>query len=560
MLKELHISNFAIIDDLTIEFEDGFNLLTGETGSGKSIIIEALELVLGGRGSKEMIRSGKDKAVIEAMFAIDDQMRELLVSQGIETDDWLILTRELSNKYPSVPRINGRPVTLNILNSITRGLVDVFGQHEHQSLLDVSNHIKILDNFLDEEGKDLLRQMEQDFEHQKELFRILNELSISSQDRERELDLLRFQIKEIDDARLTIEDDEKLESEFKRLFNLKDIIAGASLASEIISSREYGSEGALSMLDRAIGALKDVRRFDFDLGELGGKLDSIRYELEDLSRELVHYCEAQEIDEEALFVLRERLDKVNSLKKKYGKSVDKILSFREEAFKRQTKLMNIDNELSELHNKIKLHDELSRKKASRLRELRIQAADFLDKTMEIELSALSMANVCFKTCLNKKEEIGRTGFDHVEFLISPNPGEALKPLSRIISGGEMSRIMLAFKGIIADIDKIPVLIFDEIDTGISGRTAQVVGEKIRNIAKGHQVVSISHLPQIAALADTHFAISKDSGEAGTITLVKKLSPDERVEELARLISGASTTETTLKHAREMLDMSSKVKN
>lgn len=560
MLKELHITNFAIIDDLTIEFEEGFNLLTGETGSGKSIIIEALELVLGGRGSREMIRSGKEKAVVEAMFIIDDHMKELISSQGIETDDLLILTRELSSKYPSVPRINGRPVTLNILNGITKGLVDVFGQHEHQSLLDLSNHMKILDSLLDEEGKQLLKQLQDDYELHRELLSYESELSISSQERERELDLLDFQLKEIDGVRLTEDDDEKLEQEFKRLFNLKDIIAGANMASEIINSREFNSEGAASMLDRAAGALKEITRYDHRLGELGGRLDSIRYELEDLGRELDHYYESQEIDEEQLFSLRERLDKVNSLKKKYGNSVEKILLYRDEAELRQDKLMNLDKELSELKDKISAVQFARREKAFKLREMRIIAAMRLDSLMEQELSSLSMGNVKFKTTVDEKSEVGKTGVDDIEFLISTNPGEDLKPLSRIVSGGEMSRIMLAFKGIIADIDRIPVLIFDEIDTGISGRTAQVVGEKIRRIARSHQVVSISHLPQIAALADTHFAIEKDSGEAGTIAMVRKLNSEERVDELARLISGASTTETTIKHAREMLQMSNKVKN
>lgn len=558
MLKELHISNFAIIEDLTIEFEEGFNLLTGETGSGKSIIIEALELVLGGRGSREMIRSGCDRAVVEAMFVLDQKSREILSSQGFEAEDWLILTRELSEKYPSVSRVNGRPVTLSTLSSITKGLVDVFGQHEHQSLLDISNHIRILDMLLDAEGRAIITELIKDHESYRELLRKREELSISSQERERELDLLEFQIKEIDEANLTLEDDDKLEQEFKRLFNLKDIIAGAALTEAAIRSREYGQEGALALLDKAIASLKDIKKFDENLLQYSNKLDSIRYELEDIGRELSYYCESQEVDEETLFALRERLDKVNSLKKKYGNTVDLIFQFKYQIEDRREKLLNLDKELFELDKKIQTLQTKRIEKAERLSVLRKEAAEKLDQSMKTELLSLSMGNVIFKTLFIAKEEVGKYGVDNVEFLISTNPGEELKPLSRIVSGGEMSRIMLAFKGIIADRDGIPVLIFDEIDTGISGRTAQVVGEKIKRIAADHQVISISHLPQIAALADTHFSISKDSGDKGAITLVKKLSKDERIDELARLISGASTTETTLRHAREMLELSNKV--
>lgn len=560
MLKELHISNFAIIDDLTIEFEAGFNLLTGETGSGKSIIIEALELVLGGRGSREMIRSGCERAVVEAMFVLDDRAKGILAAQGFPADDWLILTRELSERYPSVSRINGRPVTLSMLSMITNGLVDVFGQHEHQSLLDISNHIRILDMLIDPPGRELLTELNEDYDKYRELLKKREEMTLTSQERERELELLEFQIKEIDGVSLTAEDDEKLEQEFKRLFNLKDIIAGASQAENTIRSREYGQEGALALLDKAIASLKDVKKFDENILQFSNRLDSLRYELEELGRDMSHYCEAQEIDEEILFSLRERLDKVNSLKKKYGNSVAMIRDFKLKAEDRRERLLNLDRELSQLEGKILALQNQRLEKAVRLSKLRMTAAEKLDRSMEMELHSLSMGNVLFKTSFSAREDVGRNGIDNVEFLISTNPGEELKPLSRIVSGGEMSRIMLAFKGIIAERDGIPVLIFDEIDTGISGRTAQVVGEKIKRIAGSHQVISISHLPQIAALADTHFAIVKDSGDKGAITLVTKLSREERVQELARLISGASTTETTIKHAREMLELSNKVNN
>ncbi|MDX9918139.1 MAG: AAA family ATPase, partial [Gudongella sp.] len=421
MLKELHISNFAIIDDLTIEFEKGFNLLTGETGSGKSIIIEALELVLGGRGSRDMIRSGEEKAIVEAMFAVDDRMREIMKEQDVDEDDWLILTRELSDKYPSVSRVNGRPVTLSVLNSLTKGMVDVFGQHEHQSLLDISNHIKIVDSMIPQRGKELIGQLEDDYNTYRELIKSRDGLMMSAQERERETDLLTFQIKEIDEARLTEDDDEKLEAEFKRLFNLKDIIGGVSQAADLLGSSEYGAEGAISQIEKSVVALRDIKKFDKDLEEKSDRLDSLKYELEDLARELSGYVESQEIDEEALFSLRERLDKVNSLKKKYGNTVENILVFRDEAESRLTKLQNLDAELEGIEGKIESLKSERRKKAQTLSLFRKEAAEVLDKKMEQELSALSMENVTFKTGFKEREETGRNGLDEIEILIATNP-------------------------------------------------------------------------------------------------------------------------------------------
>ena len=559
MLKELRINNFAIIEDLTIEFEKGLNLITCETGSGKSIIIEALEMVLGARANKNMIRTGEKRAIIEAIFFTDDDIKGILKELGYESDEVLILSKEIGRDYPSISRINNRPVSVSILSSLTEKMVDIFGQHEHQSLLSVKNHILILDSLLDKEASDLIDTIKGLFNQYKELNTSIEKLSISSEKRNRELELLKYQIDEIENANLSPDDDINLETEYKRLNNLTNIINELSLAISIFKGEEMEAN-ILSLLDRAMSFIDNTTKFDQNTIILKTRLDSLRYEFSELANDVIYYAESLETDDEKLFLLRERLDLVNTLKKKYGNSVSAIMEFKEKTENEYNDLINSESRLLELTNK---RDDLMNRlsqNADLLTKKRKEKALELEKKIKKELVSLNMGEIVFKVNFNKESSINSRGKDNIEFLISTNPGEALKPLSQIISGGEMSRIMLAFKGILADKDKIFTLIFDEIDTGISGRTAQVVGEKIKKISHGRQVISISHLPQIAALAETHFVIKKSSKNKQTITQVLKLSEEERVEELARLLGGVDVTETTKRHAREMLEMSNRVRD
>ena len=558
MLKELRINNFAIIEDLTIEFEKGLNLITGETGSGKSIIIEALEMVLGARANKNMIRTGEKRAIIEAIFFTDDDIKRILKELGYESDEVLILSKEIGRDYPSISRINNRPVSVSVLSSLTEKMVDIFGQHEHQSLLSVKNHILILDSLLDKEASDLIDTIKGLFNQYKELNTSIEKLSISSEKRNRELELLKYQIDEIENANLSPDDDIDLETEYKRLNNLTNIINELSLAISIFKGEEMEAN-ILSLLDRAMSFIDNTTKFDQNTIILKNRLDSLRYEFSELANDVIYYAESLETDDEKLFLLRERLDLVNTLKKKYGNSVSAIMEFKEKTENEYNDLINSESRLLELTNK---RDDLMNRlsqNADLLTKKRKEKAIELEKNIKKELVSLNMGEIVFKVNFNKESSLNSRGKDNIEFLISTNPGEALKPLSQIISGGEMSRIMLAFKGILADKDKIFTLIFDEIDTGISGRTAQVVGEKIKKISHGRQVISISHLPQIAALAETHFVIKKSSKNKQTITQVLKLSEEERVEELARLLGGVDVTETTKRHAREMLEMSNRVR-
>lgn len=559
MLKELSIKNFAIIDDINIEFDEGLNLLTGETGSGKSIIIDALGIVLGGRGSKDLIRSGEEKAIIEALFFINDDIREILHEYGIDDEGLLIISKEISLNYPSISRINGRPITISALSKITSKLVDIFGQHEHQSLLNVSNHQLIIDSFGNNEHHELLKEINIKYELYKKEKQKLQEMNTTSYEREREIDLLKFQIDEIEDAKLTSKDDSDLEGEYRKLSNMMDIINGLTEAVSVFSDSDYETKSILDLVDRNINILNSVHVFDKKLDPLLSRLKESRYELQDISRELNLYLEGLELDEDRLSYIEERLNLVNRLKKKYGSSIEKINEYKTKINYDYERLINFEKEIEKINKAIKEYENILLLKSNKLSELRKSVALELEKKIASELLELNMGKVIFKVNFEKKLEFSSNGLDKIEFLISTNPGEELKSLSRIVSGGEMSRIMLGFKSIIADKDRMPTIIFDEIDTGISGRTAQIVGEKISKISRNHQVISISHLPQIVALADSHFVISKNITNNKASTVIKRLNEEERINEVARLISGVDMTETTINHAKELLSMSNKLK-
>lgn len=560
MLKELSIKNFAIIDDVKVEFTYGLNLLTGETGSGKSIIIEALETVLGGRSSKDLIRSDKDEAFIEALFFINDEIKPLLKRYNFDFDEnILVLTKEISKDYPSVSRVNGRPITLSDLKKITTKLVDIFGQHEHQSLLNITNHQIIIDSFGDNEFNDLINKIGELYEEYTTEKKKLEKLSISSYEREREIDLLKFQIDEIEDAFLTSDDDENIENEYNRLSNVVDITTGLNEVYGMISNSNYENISIIELMDKSISILNNISKYDKELVSNLDELQGIRYSLQDISRSLNYYVENLEIDGERLIFLNERLDLINKLKKKYGSTVSIILGYKENINEQYDKLINYEKQIERIQKNLEDYEVKLNKYSSVLSNKRKNIALMLENMLSKELSELSMENVKFKVNFEKKNNFSSTGIDNIEFLISTNPGEPLKPISKIVSGGEMSRIMLGFKSIIANNDKIPTMIFDEIDTGISGRTAQVVGEKIKRISKNHQVISISHLPQIAALADSHYEISKEVINGKAQTKINKLSDDERIIELARLLGGVNVTETTLQHAKEMIEMSKEIK-
>ncbi len=562
MLLELDIKNFAIIEDLNIQFTKGLNLLTGETGSGKSIIIEALGIILGGRGTKDLIRSGEDKSTLQAVFFLEnlDKVKNKILEYGIEqdSDNLLIISREIASKGPSISRVNGKTVTLSILNKITDLLVDIFAQEEHQSLLNVSNHKDLIDSFGNKEFMTLKEEIRRNYLNYIKEKEELEKINIDINQRNREIDLIRFQIQEIDDADLSDKEDD-LENEYNKLLNIKDINLGISKINDLYNNYNYGDTNIQAYLNNCISILLDLIKFDKSLQSYLDRMESVNYELEDINNDLINYKSTNDLDEERLYKLRERIDLINKLKRKYGNTIDDILSYREKINKELQALLNFENEISIRKNNIEKISQVLLTKSKKISEIRKIIGADLEKQILKELDTLNMENVNFKVNFKERTHFSIDGIDQIEFLISTNIGEDLKSLNRIVSGGEMSRIMLGFKSILAEADNIPTLIFDEIDTGISGRTAQIVGEKIHRIAKKHQVISVSHLPQITALADSHYQISKKINNQGKVTTqITKLNDEERIYVLARLLGGVNVTSTTLKHAKEMLEMSKKI--
>lgn len=563
MLVELNIKNFAIIEDLKVNFTKGLNIITGETGAGKSILIEAIGIILGSRSNREFVQTGYDKAVLEGVFYIEDltSIRPFLEEYSIDVDDdnLLIITKEIYLNSPSLSRVNGRNLNLSMLKNLTKKLVDIFGQHEHQSLLDISNHQILVDSFGDEELLDLKSKIKLYYEELMAEKKKLKDFTMDSGERDREIDILRFQVQEIDDAKLTSKDEYDIENEHRKLSNINEISRGIEGALAYINDDNYNFQGVLNLINKSISLLNGAKKFDNKIEDWCKRLEGINYELQDLNRELFNYLENVDVDQERLNFLNERINLVNKLKKKYGNNIDSIMDFREKSKEKLEKLLDFEREF-EVTNKriVELEDKLV-KHSKELSNIRKKIAKILEVKVKEELNALNMKKVDFSVNFGKGTEFSSEGYDKIEFLISTNPGEGLKPLSKIVSGGEMSRIMLAFKRILAIYDQIPTMIFDEIDTGISGRTAQIVGEKIYEISKDHQVICISHLPQIAALADSHFTINKVVSENKTKTIVHKLSDTGRIEEMARLLGGVDLTDTTLKHAAEMIEMSEKLK-
>lgn len=551
MLLELNIENFAIIENMKIEFEPGLNVLTGETGSGKSIIIDSLGLVLGQRANKDIIKKGKDRAFIEAVFAsYDEETKDLLLEYGIESGDLVVVSKEIREKGPTITRVNNRTVTSQILSKISSHLIDIFAQHESISLMDNKNQLRLIDDFSGKDQVELLGNLKDLVHEINSLKNEYHEKSTMEQNKDREIDLLEYQIKEIEDAGLSDYDDEELYDDFNVLNNMTDTLIKLSEAKSLINEG-YDTTSLEDILDKVIANVVEVTRYNKDLKEVEENLEDIRFRISDIAKDLDRYVNSSEIDEERLQFLRERIDLVNNLKLKYGNNVKAINSFYEEISERLRFLQNFEDNLNKLLKKIEEKEAEALVLAEKISQNRKKTSEILEKKVEEEINKLNIKDAKFKIEI-KEKDLSFDGIDKIEFLIAPNLGQDLMPMARVASGGEMSRIMLGFKSIIAEKDNIPTLVFDEIDTGISGKTAQIVGNKIKEVSKDRQVIVISHLPQIVALADTHFAIKKDVVNNNTISTIDKLNYDERVNEVARLIGGLNVSEIAIETAKEMI--------
>lgn len=553
MLEHLHIRNVALIKESEISFGDGLNILTGETGAGKSMIIDSLQFALGGRAGKDFLRHGEKQAVVEALFSVQSQaLTEKLAENGIapEEDGTLLITRTLSEAGKSVCRINGSTVTVGMLKEIAEDMIDIYGQHEHQSLLNPVKHIRLLDRFCGAGFGEAMEEYKNSRQRLKDLEKQLAILIGDESQREQRMDMLLFQKEEIEAAELREGEEDALLEQKKRLSSMERLIR---LTGESITLLYDGDDRAPSACDRlgdALAKLQEAAEYDAALSPLADALADGYAAVEDCARELKREAEKQEADPEELERIEERLQLFYKLKRKYGGSIEAVLEFYEKAVQELEFLSNSSEKAAELSAEKAEEEKRLSALAETLTARRRATAEQVEEQIETALHDMEMKHARFHIQIEEKADWGADGKDKVEFLISANAGEPLKPLAKIASGGEMSRVMLALKTVLVDADEIGTFIFDEIDTGVSGRTARRVGEKMRFLGGKRQLLCITHLPQIAAMADNHFLIEKESDAGETVTRVTALDEEGAVREVARLMN--DVTETTLAAARELL--------
>ncbi len=554
MIDSLRIRNLATIDDLEINFEQGFSILTGETGAGKSIIIEGIRLVLGEKGSQDMIRTGEKETSVEAIFPVSEKesgLKNLIPDLEAE----IFIQRKISEQGTGKGYINGTLVPVKKLKEASGGLVDIYGQNDHVFLLNLDYQLDYLDDFAN--ASSLKKEVAENAQELKRLIREKNELETKEREREQRLDFLNFQIKEIEKAQLRRGEEEELRQERNILKNAEKIGSLVEKALGIAYQQENSISSLLAQLQNVVAGLTD---FDQTFKEVNEALSQFSITIQDFSDFLIKFKEKQTMTPEKLEELEERLSQIEKLKRKYGTSVEEILSFLERAKKEHQSLSSSQERLVDLDKEVEKKFADYRASAEKLSALRKKSAQELEKQVEKEIAILGMKKALFRIkiettppSLEAAEKIKEKGTEDVEFLISPNPGEELRPLRKIASGGELSRVMLALKTIGKEVEKLKTLIFDEIDSGIGGKTAEFVAQKLRKLSDKHQVICITHLPQIASYARHHYKIDKKIEKERTFTSIKKLSFEERVKEIARLLGGTHITETTLKNAREMLE-------
>ncbi|HZP81406.1 MAG TPA: DNA repair protein RecN [Chthonomonadaceae bacterium] len=552
MLQSLSIRNFAIIDRLDLEFGAGFQVMTGETGAGKSIIIDALNLILGGRAGTEMVRGGAERAVIDAVFAIrgSDEVQRIVQEMGFELeDDQLFLSREVAANGKSSCRIMGRPATVAQLKEIGDWLVDLHGQHEHQSLLAVSRHLDILDEWGGKALQSLRAEVAEAYHHLQRLRREKESLETDARERAHLLDLYAFQVKEISDAKLQAGEEEELQADHRRLANAQKLAESAAGAAEALGGGD--SSGALEALAVAVRVLEEAASLDDTLAPILESVRSASYELTEAERDLTRYQDAIEFNPERLAQIEERLELLRTLKRKYGDSVEEILRYGEETAAKLETLSHSEERGAQLGAEIAAAEKRLNDLCARLSQQRHKAGAEFQKITLAELRDLAMEKARFEVHIEAGEPTAK-GTDRVEFLIATNPGEPLRPLAKVASGGEISRVMLAIKSAMARQEPLPTMVFDEIDVGVGGRTASVIADKLAALSRAAQVLCITHLAPLASRGDRHFSIEKRVQGNRTTVVVTPLTPEERVTELARMIGGTEVTETVLQHAREML--------
>lgn len=555
MILELYMKNCALVEELRLNIDNNLNILTGETGSGKSIIIDALGLCLGEKYDRSFLRKGTEKGLVEAVFSSEStHLTKVLNDNDIELDEdnLLVITRIMYADGKSVARVNGRTVKLSLLREISSTLIDIHGQHQNQALFNKETHLEFLDLFGEHELQSFKNDYKGAYLEYSKVKSALNTLTENKDDMQiqREIDLLRFQINEIESANLSKDEYEDLLKQREVYRNSEKIYSNLN---QSYANLYEGNFNAVDLIGNASSELSSIAQYDDSLSDFNENIERIMYELQDIAREIRNYKDSIDFEPYQLEQLEVRVDEINNLRRKYGDSIDDILAYYDKTKARLDEILNRDERVEELKKEILKFEKVLLVKAEALTNARKEVAYKLEEVLLIELKSLNMKNVVFKVNFENCTYT-QNGKDDIEFMISFNLGEDIKPIYKVASGGEMSRFMLAFKTILADIDQIDTLVFDEIDTGISGIAAQIVGEKLSNIAKKKQIICITHLPQIAANADTHYCIEKNTANDRTFTTIKKLDDSEMVDEIARLIAGSNITEKTMEHATEIIEL------
>lgn len=555
MLVSLYVKNLALIEETEVEFTPGLNILTGETGAGKSILLGSVNLALGAKADKDLIRHGADSALVELTFSGENEkVREKLKELDLPCEENVTITRKIQSAR-SISRINGETVNIRQLKELAELLLDVHGQHEHQSLLHKKKHLEILDAYVGEALYPLLREVKTLYQERNRILEELEAQSTDEEERKREAALSAFELEEIEQAQICPGEDEELESRYRRMVNSKKI--GEALG-DCYRYTQGDGEGASAFIGRAVRELHSIAGYDEKLEDMSRQIGEIEDLLNDFNREVSDYMNDMEFDGADFAAVEARLNVLNHLKDKYGKNLEEVLAYKEVLLEKIEKLENYDLYRKKL---LKETEDVTKKleeSCFALSQKRSVQAKQLEKTLKQALEELNFLTVDFKVNMQRKE-VASDGYDDVEFMISTNPGEAVKPLGMVASGGELSRIMLGIKTVLADKDAVDTLIFDEIDAGISGRTAWKVSEKLGQLGQAHQVICITHLPQIAAMADTHFVIEKQTDGNSTTTGIRSLDDQGMKEELARLLGADALSEAAVSNAEEIKKQAARFK-
>lgn len=553
MLLQITIENFALIESVSLDFKEGFNILSGETGAGKSILIDSINYVLGSKFNKELIRMGSDKTFVEGVFQIENNPRLLCVLNELEIpyDDILIISRESFSNGKNISKVNGKSVILSDLRKITSKLVDIHGQHNNQNLLNREMHISYLDSFCEEKFRVVLSKYKHEFDKLKVIDKKISDLSREGKN-EKLIDYIEFQLKEIQNADLKIGEEEELKERFNILSNSEKIGKALSASYNKLNDSNVGGQSVIGSISDIARELSSVQMHSKRIEEINQRVNSIYYELEEIAREISEENSSINYDDAQLDEINSRLYQIATIERKYGESIETVLNYASELEANLHEMLDSEKIIEELKVKRVEQVEVLEKLAQKLHEMRCKAAVSLGKSVKKEFAYIGLGKCIFEVEVSYTNSFNEIGKDDVQFLISTNPGQPIKPMERIVSGGELSRIMLALKAVFIDKDNIPTVVFDEIDTGISGQIAQSVAEKMYEISVKHQVFCISHLPQIASMSDHHYFVSKKFIDNKTVSKVEKIGTKDKVIEIAKMLGGVKLTDSAIANASEMV--------